>query len=524
MKMKRLTVVFAVVSSLLLSVVCRADVKLPSIIGDNMVLQRDMAIPLWGHADPGEKVTVSMNNRKFTTKTGRDGKWSVRLDSMDAGGPYALTIEGDSDAITFSNILVGEVWLCSGQSNMEMMVAHCDNGPDEVANAVHPMLRLFQTTNAVSPEPLDDCEGKWKVCRPSTVGNFSAAGYFFGREIMLELDVPVGLIHSSWGGTTAETWMSIGALTSYPEFRFILYRWDEVMKERSPDVVDYFNDMGQWHEDLYHQLNVRMFADKPIVPPRQPPEAPVKLHWLPHIPTWLYNGMITPLIPYAIRGAVWYQGESNAGRAYQYRELFPALIRDWRVNWEQGDFPFVFTQISSYGARNNQPRESAWAELREAQLLTLAVPNTAMAVTIDIGEADDIHPRNKQEVGRRLALGALHAAYNRDVVYSGPIYDSMTVEDGRIRLRFRHVGGGLVASTGESLRGFAVAGADSVFVWAKAQIDGDEVVVGSDDVAEPVAVRYGWDINPECNLYNREGLPASPFRTDDWPGMTVDKK
>jgi len=442
---------------------------------------------------------------------------------MEAPGPHVMTVEG-KNRITLDNILVGEVWVCSGQSNMEMMVAHCRDGAEEVARAVYPRIRLFQVENTVAPTPETDCSGVWRVCRPSTVGQFSGAAYFFGRELHRELGVPVGLIHASWGGTPAEGWMTIGALTADPAFRFILYRWNEVMKQRSREVVDYFNEMGAWHEDLYHQLNVNMYRNRLIEPPRVAPEAPVRLGWLPHVPTWLYNGMIHPIIPFAIRGAAWYQGESNAGRAYQYRRLFPALIRDWRQAWGQGDFPFVYVQIANYRERKDEPSESAWAELREAQLMTLAEPATAMAVTIDIGEADDVHPRNKQDVGRRLALGALKVAYGRDIVHSGPLYDSMTVEGDRIRIRFTNTGSGLAARVGESPRGFAIAGADSVFVRADAMIDGEEVVVRSDQVPEPVAVRYGWADNPDCNLYNREGLPASPFRTDDWPGVTAERR
>lgn len=502
---------------------CRADVRLPSVFGSHMVLQRDIPLPVWGTALPKERVTVEIAGHRESVRADKEGAWRVTLDPLDAGGPHVMKVSGENEIVLY-DVMVGEVWLCSGQSNMEMMVQHCLNASDEVAAADIPMLRLFQVKNTVSPRPLPDCEAEWKVCRPGTVGNFSAAAYFFGREIVGELDVPVGLIHASWGGTTAETWMTIAPLSTDPEFRFILYRWDDVMKEKSQEVVDYFNEMGEWHEDLYHQLYSGMYNNRPIIPPRPAPETPVPIMWLPHVPTWLYNGMIAPLVPYAIRGALWYQGESNAGRAYQYRRLFPALIDDWRRVWEQGDFPFVYTQISSYGARRTEPAESEWAELREAQLMTLEVPNTAMAVTIDIGEADDIHPKNKQEVGRRLALAALGTVYGRDIVYSGPLYESVRFEEGRAYVRFRHTGSGLCAPVGESVRGFAVAGEDGVFHLAKAMIADDEVIVWSGDVPEPVSVRYGWDMNPDCNLYNREGLPASPFRTDSLPGLTADKK
>jgi len=318
--------------------------------------------------------------------------------------------------------------------------------------------------------------------------------------------------------------MSMEAITSNPDFRYILYRWDEVLREKSPEIMDYYRRMGEWHEDLYHMTYADRYGDKPIIPPGHPPQAPVRLSWVPQIPTWLHNAMIRPVIPFAIRGVIWYQGESNSGRAYQYRSLFPALINDWRRLWGQGNFPFVYVQIANFRKTSPEPAESAWAELREAQLMTLSLPNTAMAVAIDIGEADDIHPKNKQEVGRRLALGALNIAYHKDIVHSGPIYESMTVEEGRIRLRFTQTGSGLTARTGESLRGFDIAGEDKRFVRARAVIMGDEVVVCSDEVSNPVAVRYAWANNPDCNLYNREGLPASPFRTDDWPGITAGNK
>jgi len=521
--MRKYVVALYVLASMVSAGEAAADVRLPSVFGGNMVLQRDVGVPVWGWADPGEKVTVAIADQEVSTRAGDDGRWQLEFEPMHAGGPHEFVVRGNNE-IVCDNVMIGEVWLCSGQSNMEMMVRHSKDAENEVAAADHPRLRLFQMTNTVSPEPLDDCEGSWEVCRPSTVGNFSAAAYYFGRELQSELTVPVGLINASWGGTTAETWMTIVPLTENPDFRFILYRWDEVMKERSPEVVEYFNDMGAWHEDLYHQITTGMFRNKRIVPPRPAPEAPTQLMWLPHVPTWLYNGMIAPVVPYAIRGAIWYQGESNAGRAYQYRSLFPALIADWRRVWGQGDFPFVYTQISAYGIRHENPVDCAWAELREAQLMALDVSNTAMAVTIDIGEADDIHPRNKQDVGRRLALGALKVAYGRDIVYSGPLYESARFEEGRAYLRFTNSESGLAARTGESLRSFTVAGPDSVFVRAKAMITGDEIVVWNSDIRQPVAVRYGWDNFPDCNLYNREGLPASPFRTDDWPGITADAK
>jgi len=495
-----------------------ADVRLPALISDNMVLQRDMKVHVWGWADPEEEIIVTIEEQKLTAKAGSDGKWMVNLEPMTAGGPFELVIEGNN-TIKLSNVLIGEVWICSGQSNMEWMVKHSDNADIEIADAGHPKIRLFSIRNNVSPEPLEDCEAMWKVCRPSTVGSFSGTGYFFGREIMKELDVAVGLINTSWGGTSAEVWISTETLTSNPDLKGIVDRWKPVLSEKTPEIIDYYRKMGDWHEDVYHIV----YAKKPFTP-QKPPEAPVKLTWVPTVPTWVYNAMIAPLVPYAIRGAIWYQGESNSGRAYQYRKLLPALIEDWRRVWGQGDFPFLFVQLANYMKADAQPQQSAWAELREAQLMTLTLPNTAMAVTIDIGDPENIHPGNKQDVGRRLALGALKVAYNKGIVHSGPLYDSMTVKDGKIRLRFTQTGSGLVVKNGESPEGFAIAGEDKKFVWADAVIEGDEVVVWNDEVTEPVAVRYAWANNPVCNLYNREGLPASPFRTDNWQGITADKQ
>lgn len=452
-----------------------AEVWVPSVIGDNMVLQQGVKVPVWGKATPEEGVAVTLAEQSASAVADEAGQWTVQLGPFEAGGPHKMTITG-KNTLTFSNILVGEVWVCSGQSNMQWAVAVSKDAEQEIAAADYPSIRLFQAERNPADQPRDNVNGRWVACSPETVPGFSAVGYFFGRQLHRELEVPIGLINSSWGGTAAEWWTSRPALETDPELRPILERADKAEAQGSAEA---------------HRR-----------------------------PGALYNGMIAPLIPFAIRGVIWYQGESNAGRGYQYRKLFPIMIRDWRTNWGQGDFPFLFVQLGNYQQTPEQPGESAWAELREAQLMTLSLPNTGMATTIDIGEADDIHPKNKQDVGKRLALAALNIAYDRDVVYSGPIYESMEIEEDTIRLHFKHVGGGLVAKGGD-LKGFAIAGADRKFVWADAEIDGDTVVVRSDQVKEPVAVRYAWADNPECNLYNEAGLPASPFRTDNWPGVTV---
>jgi len=499
--------------ALLLAGQALAEVRVPALIGDNMVLQRGVRLKVWGWADPGESVAVEINGQRAVAKAAADGRWSVRLQPMEAGGPYTMTITG-KNALSFRNVMVGEVWVCSGQSNMEWPVAASMNGDREVASADYPMIRLFTVPHKVATSPQDDAGGKWEVCSPRTVGGFSGVGYFFGREIHRRLGVPVGLINTSWGGTPAEAWTSRPALEAEDILRPILERWDRELANYPKALAAYRDALAKWEDEA-----ARARQEGKAVPekPKEPGD-PTANPWLA---SGLYNGMIAPLTPFAIRGAIWYQGESNADRAYQYRTLFPTMIRDWRRAWKIGDFPFLFVQLANFMDAKPEPAEDAWAELREAQLMTLSLPKTGMAVTIDIGDAKDIHPRNKPAVGFRLALAALKVAYGKDGVHSGPLYKSMKVEGNRIRIHFTNVGGGLEARGGGPLRGFAVAGADRKFVWANAKIDGDTVVVWSERVPKPVAVRYAWASNPECNLYNAAGLPASPFRTDDWPGVTA---
>jgi sialate O-acetylesterase len=451
-------------------------VKLPAVIGENMVLQRGQPVPIWGWADKDEEVTVTLAGQTLSTKAGDDGRWKVATATLDVGQPLELTVRGSSgNAITLKNILVGEVWVCSGQSNMEMGVNSCKDAPREIAAAKYPDIRLFTVGLTKAAEPRADCTGQWVACSPAAVPGFSAAAYFFGRELHTELNVPMGLIHTSLGGTPAQFWTSRKALESNPALK-------------------------------------QLAAGES---------------------SCLYNGMIAPLIPYAIRGAIWYQGEANVGGAYQYRTLFPAMIANWRADWGQGDFPFGFVQITPFGGYSDDwgLDPAACAELWEAQTMTLkSAPNTGMAVTVDIADVEKIHPKdkdysgihptNKQDVGHRLALWALAKVYGRDRVYSGPIYKSMTVEGNKIRLQFEHVGGGLIASDGKPLTHFTIAGADQKFVPAAAAIDGDAVVVGSDQVAQPVAIRFAWRDDATPNFANKDGLPASPFRTDTWKGVT----
>ena len=507
---------------LLASSLVVADVTLPAIISDNMVLQTGRNLPIWGTAEPDEEVTVSIAGQRLTTQADDQGRWMVKLAPFQQpiDQPVSMTVTG-KNTLTIKNILVGEVWVCSGQSNMRWMVSKSADAEKEMAAADYPSIRLFTLQNASTSKPCDGTPGQWRVCKPGTVGYFSAVAYYFGRHLNSTLNVPVGLVLAAVGGTPAEAWTSETALESHKGLKSILDRWKQAEADYNRDASienEYQNKLAKWK---------RRVAKAKAKGRRLPPK-PAKPHGRPgdlQMPCGLYNGMIAPLIPYAIKGAIWYQGESNATRAYQYRQLFPAMICHWRQAWAQGDFPFLFVQLTNFQKPCDEPTESIWAELREAQLMTLRLPKTGMAITIDIGDADDIHPKNKQDVGRRLALAAEAIAYHRNVVYSGPIYDSMTVEGNQIRLRFTHLGSGLKAKHSETfLIGFTVAGADRQFVHADAHIDGNTVVVKSDRVSNPVAVRYAWADNPACNLYNKEGLPASPFRTDDWPGITMSQE
>ncbi|MBN2423538.1 MAG: hypothetical protein JXR46_07565 [Calditrichaceae bacterium] len=640
-----------------------AETIIPAkLFSDHMVLQQDMPIPVWGTADPNGIVTVIFMDQKAETISDKKGKWMVKLKPVKAGGPFQMNIIG-KDTLLIDDILVGEVWLGSGQSNMEMPLAGWGrvlNFEQEIQNADYPQIRLFQVQRSIAVQPVTDIPAEgWQVCSPQTIAEFSATAYFFGRELHKQLNIPIGLIHSSWGGTIIEAWMSEESLQGYPEFSKTIQKlrqidsllrvnkqneepanYEEIMavwqkeiieKDRglkngkaqwaSPELQDgdwpemelpttwenaglpgldgivwfrkeinipsswagkeltlclsavddidstYFNGevIGgtfDWDDPREYKvpaslvqsgrnviavrvqdnqggggiwgkadlLKIKLAAKEPISLVGKW-KYNVGLDWNeleylpvnpnnPNLPTLLSNGMLDPLIPYAIRGAIWYQGESNDGRAYQYRSLFKDMIRDWRKRWEQGDFPFMFVQLANYMQTSKEPAEHTWAELREAQLMALTEPNTGMAVTIDIGDALDIHPKNKQEVGRRLALNALHSVYGLDLVPCGPIYKSMKINGDKIYLNFDYIAEGLLAKDKNKLVGFAIAGENRQFLWAQAEIKDNQVVVWNNTIKNPVAVRYGWDANPVCNLYNSAGLPASPFRTDDWPGIT----
>lgn len=524
MTRRRLPLLTALVPLLALS--AQADVTLNGMFADNMVLQRGMELPIWGFADPGEEVTVSACGQTKSATADGEGRWRVRLDPIEMEGAFPVTISGENE-IVLQNVVMGDVWICSGQSNMVWTVQNSVNGADEVANANFPLIRLCQVKRATATEPADQVEAGWVECSPETVGPFSAVGYFFGRELHQELGVPVGLISSNWGGTPAEAWISAEKIETDPAYADVYEWWANAIELHPERMETYQNEtLPQWRAKWEA---AKAAGEEPL--PRRPQAPPGPDHY--RRPSNLFNAMIHPLIPYAIRGAIWYQGEANGGpsgggrsSAWQYRHLFPAMIEDWRERWGQGDFPFGWVQLANYRAIAEQPEESTWAEVRESQTLTLSLPNTGQALAIDVGEAGNIHPKDKQTVGHRLALWALDEVYGRDVVSEGPMYESMTVEDGRVRLRFAGVAGGLRTRVTENapdagtLMGFQIAGDDRRWVWANAQIDGDTVVVWSDEVAEPVAVRYGWANNPVVNLYNSAGLPAVPFRTDTWPLST----
>jgi len=483
-----------------------ADVTLRTPFKNHAVFQRGIKIPVWGTADPGEKVLVELGKQKANAVADAAGKWMARLDPMEAGGPFEMTVKG-SNEITVTDILIGDVWICSGQSNMEFQVNSGLNARQEVAEADYPEIRFLAVTKKVADEPQESTWGSWTLCSPKSAGGFSAVGYFFGRELYRELKVPIGLINSSWGGTPIEAWMSREVLESEPSFKVFITRWERAKESYDRQRQRYEVQLAEW--DILSESAA--LAGEPA--PKRP-KPPVALNEFLMKPACLFNGMIYPLIPFGIKGAIWYQGESNAGEARKYQKLFPAMIRDWRSRWNQGDFGFMFVQLANFMAVQKRPSESGWAELREAQLMTLSVPKTGMAVITDIGDEKDIHPKNKQDVGKRLALAALGTVYDKKIVYYGPIYDSMKVEGSKIRLSFKHAGTGLAVKEGEELKGFAICGENKSFKWANVQIDGNTVLAWNDEIEIPVAIRYGWANNPIGNLYNKEGLPATPFRTD----------
>ncbi len=522
----------------------RAEVTLPAIFGDHMVLQQGTTLPVWGWAKPGEKITVSFGAARVETVAGTDGKWRANLPAVAGGTPPGTLVVAGSNTLTMNDVLVGDVWLCSGQSNMEFGL-----GRDEVAKATDDQIRLFHVAHQLAIGPRDNVKASWEVCSPKTAAGFSAVGYFFGKDLRSVLKRPIGLIESSVGGTGAQEWTDLATLRTVPPLRHYAENVDKIVAKYPDGDAGYRAQsdayeaaMKQWNDamkaDASYQEALKTFAadterakaagqpqPRPPKPPVPPPAGVVGKRG---DPTLLFNGMIAPLIPYAIKGVIWYQGENNGGNtalATEYGTLFPAMIGGWRSLWKQGDFPFLFVQLA-----NLEDGSRDWPRLRESQLKTLSLPHTGMAVIVDIGTANNIHPPDKADVGARLALAARHVAYGETLVYSGPIYETMKAEAGGIRVSFRadSVGGGLVIGTAPwtdpkaapvsktDLEGFQIAGEDRKWVPAQAKIERNTVLVASAQVPRPVAVRYAWANNPRCNLYNKEGLPASPFRTDDW--------
>jgi len=646
---------------LLLSIVffvseLNAKIVLNPVFSDNMVLQQQSVVPVWGKGNPGKtlKITTSWDNKTTQTIIDKTGNWKTSIQTPVCGGPYKIEIT-DGTKTVLNNVMIGEVWLCSGQSNMEMPLAGWGkimNFEQEIASADYPEIRLLTVEKKIAFQPQKDISVKnnnWQVCSPKTIPEFSAVAYFFARNLYQKLHIPIGLINSTWGGTVAEAWTSSGSLKSMPDFKNGLKQIEQINSNRDSvyksyladslhwqneiiridkgfnqgipiwnnenfddsswktmnipdywetkelpgfdgvvwfrktielpdswknkqlslhlDLVDdnditYFNGTAIGHTENYtlsrnyvvpsklvksgkNVITVRVtdmvggggingnpdgmklsLSDSEFIPLAgtwkynvgmnllQAPPAPDR--WVnPNRTSLLYNAMISRLIPFNIKGVIWYQGEANTDRADQYRELFPLLIQDWRKQWNY-DFPFYFVQLANYMPQISHPTESAWAKLREAQLNTLHLDKTGMAVIIDIGDAKDIHPKNKQEVGRRLALVALVKTYKQNVTSSGPVYDSYKIIGNTIIIKFKHANHGLEAKNNDQLKGFAIAGADHKFYWANATIKENEVVVSCNEVEFPMAVRYGWADNPDCNLYNTEGLPATPFRTDEW--------
>lgn len=537
----------------------RADVKMPTIFGDHMVLQQEAKLPVWGWADPGEKVTVTLAAQSASAVADAQGNWRVDLPPVSAGtAPTTLKIAG-KNVVQFQDVLVGDVWLCTGGANMQVGLLNDQNGKTEAAQADQPQIRLFAVPLHPNMTPQkdilrgtkwDDLTARWQICTPATVvrdgewGGFSALAYYYGKQIHQVTGHPVGLIGTYWSGTAAQAWTSLEALQKYPVLaHFVTSYQNKAAALAQPDakykdlVEEYHAAQAQWKLEVAGPYRAAMAqwelrASEARSIGQEPPKKPEPLQPEPAHPEWmptvLFNAMIAPLVPFAIKGAICYQGEANEWDAAEYGTLFPAMITDWRERWGQGDFPFLFVQLAKYRQPAVKASEGAFPWVRESQARALSLPNTGMAVALDLGSPKEIVPKDKSDVAARLVLVAKHVAYGQTLVYSGPMFDSMRGEGEQIRINFKETGGGLTTGTPPwtwdgnpvppptELTGFALAGVDKKWFWARAVIHGDSIIVTSDQVPAPVAVRYGWADNPPANLYNKEMLPAVPFRTDDW--------
>ena len=501
-----------------------------------MVLQQNKPIPIWGEADPGAKIDIEFSGEKASATTDSKGRWMAKLPSFPANASgQKLLIKSGKEALALEDVLVGEVWIASGQSNMEWSVAASNDSAKAIAAAKHPGIRFFDVNKGVSSTPLrghmeiPSRFGGWAACSPETVRAFSAVGYFFGRELHQHGKVPVGIISSNWGGTRSEAWTSREALLNDPNALDMMVDWkvqDLWWDENQAEWNKRYEAALEAHKKKVAEIQAHNAKSKDKKPLPRAPKPPRHPHADQRYPSSIYNKMIAPLEPFAIRGAIWYQGESNADRAHQYSSIFPTMIHDWRARWND-EFPFLFVQLANYRSPSEEAgKKSPWAELQWAQLHTLnTVPNTGMAVINEIGDAKDIHPRNKQDVGKRLARWAFSMEpFKHKLTVCGPIYRSMKVDGSKVRISFDHVGGGLaIRGEAKELGGFIIAGDDKVWHWADATIEGKEVVVSAKAVTKPAAVRYAWADNPtKANLMNKEGLPASLFRTDNWQLHTED--
>lgn len=482
----------------------RADVKLPNIFGSHMVLQQGQKNKVWGLAEAGEAITVTVGNQTQHATAGTDGRWQVFLDPLPVGGPYTMNVKGRNE-VHYEDILSGEVWICSGQSNMQWSVGASNDADLEKAAAKFPRIRMINFPQVGTQEPVWTHPRQWQVCSPETVNGFSAVGYFFARQLHQTLEVPIGMINNAWGGSACEAWIRRDLLAADEKYGPMMDRW--VTMENNYTALKSKTSATEDEKKQLAGLENNMKGNSR--------------------PGNIYNGVLKSHIGYGIKGAIWYQGESNAGRAYQYRDLFPLMIDSWRKEWNQGDFPFYWVQLADFKAEKSEPAESDWAELREAQTMTMSrLPKTGEAVIIDIGEGKDIHPKNKVDVGRRLARWALVNDYGvPGIAPRSPIYKSVEKQSGKMILSFEHVSGGWRPFDVNEPRGFTIAGEDKKFVPAQAKILSDgRIEVWSDAVKEPASVRYAWADNPICNMFSAVGLPLTPFRTDDWPGITANAK